>query len=312
MNKIEAALALSPSIISCLAHVVRSRQGRMGFSCQLAWLLAASSCNLAVAMSVRWDSLLSRRAATWGGLAAAACSSLLPAPQASAQSLIPPGPYKDYYGIFTWPGGGPAAPDSEKSDFLVDELERKYLLSPADLSAVTLPAALRGQRDIVLIFHGRGGEDRETNDLRSAVLAADAAAGVSRAVLCFNWEQWIEPDPTRLSRVAQEVGARLGRALAAEAPKLQSLHVVGTSAGGFVANQCVSDYVEARSGARRARVRLSLTDPFTAGPPDDAGGLRGLDGFASIDASTIAAARRAALFGRDADFAEHFVNTGST
>ena len=31
-------------------------------------------------------------------------------------------------------------------------------------------------------------------------------------------------------------------------------------------------------------------------------------GFASIDASTIAAARRAALFGRDADFAEHFLN----
>ena len=39
-------------------------------------------------------------------------------------------------------------------------------------------------------------------------------------------------------------------------------------------------------------MRLSLTDPFTAGPPDSDGGLRGLDGFASIDASTIAAARR--------------------
>ena len=61
----------------------------------------------------------------------------------------------------------------------------------------------------MLIFHGRGGEDRETEDLRASVLAADAAAGVSRVVLCFNWERWIEPDPTRLSRVAQDVGARL-------------------------------------------------------------------------------------------------------
>lgn len=280
----------------------------------LSWLLVASSSHLAAAMSVRWDGPLSRsrRAVAWGGLAAAACSRL-PACPASAQNLIPPGPYReeDYYGVLlsAWPGGGPAVPDSEKSDFLVEELERKYLLSPADLSGVTLPAALRGQRDVVLIFHGRGGEDRETDALRAAVLASDAAAGLARAVLCFNWEQWIDQDPTRLSRVAQDVGARLGRALAAEAPQLRSLHVVGTSAGGFVANQCVSDYVEASKGLQRARVRLSLTDSFTAGPPDSDGPLRGLDGFASIDASTIAAARRAELFGRDADFAEHFVNT---
>ena len=166
------------------------------FGC-LAWLLVASSSNLAAAMSIRWDGPLSRsrRAVSWGGLAAAACCSLLPARPALAQNLIPPGPYKDYYGVLpAWPGGGPAVPDSEKSDFLVEELERKYLLSPADLSGVVLPAALRGQRDVVLIFHGRGGEDRETDDLRAAVLAADAAAGVSRAVLCFNWERWIESD----------------------------------------------------------------------------------------------------------------------
>jgi len=99
----------------------------------LSWLLVASSSNLAAAMSVRWDGPLSRsrRAVSWGGLAAAACSSLLPACPASAQNLIPPGPYKDYYGVLpAWPGGGPAVPDSEKSDFLVEELERKYLLSP--------------------------------------------------------------------------------------------------------------------------------------------------------------------------------------
>ena len=92
----------------------------------LSWLLVS---NLAAAMSVRWDGPLSRsrRAVAWGGLAAAACSRLLPACPASAQNLIPPGPYReeDYYGVLlsAWPGGGPAVPDSEKSDFLVEERE---------------------------------------------------------------------------------------------------------------------------------------------------------------------------------------------
>ena len=96
-------------------------------SVRLLSLLLASS-NLAAAMSVRWDGPLSRsrRAVAWGGLAAAACSRLLPACPASAQNLIPPGPYReeDYYGVLlsAWPGGGPAVPDSEKSDFLVEEV----------------------------------------------------------------------------------------------------------------------------------------------------------------------------------------------
>ena len=100
----------------------------------LSWLLVASSSNLAAAMSVRWDGPLSRsrRAVTWGGLAAAACSRLLPACPASAQNLIPPGPYReeDYYGVLlsAWPGGGPAVPDSEKSDFLVEEVSIRVRL----------------------------------------------------------------------------------------------------------------------------------------------------------------------------------------
>ena len=37
-----------------------------------------------------------------------------------------------------WPGGGPAVPDSEKSDFLVEELERKYLLAPVLKQTTTM------------------------------------------------------------------------------------------------------------------------------------------------------------------------------
>ena len=108
-----------------------SRRSGMASVRLLSWLLVASSSNLAAAMSVRWDGPLSRsrRAVTWGGLAAAACSRLLPACPASAQNLIPPGPYReeDYYGVLlsAWPGGGPAVPDSEKSDFLVEEVRAR-------------------------------------------------------------------------------------------------------------------------------------------------------------------------------------------
>lgn len=249
----------------------------------------ALGCSRAAALN------LGRRAAACGGLAAAACG---PVPPASASSWRP------------WPGGWPTTPDDPDVDYLVAELERKYLLNPADVSDVALPSTCKGQENIVLIFHGRGGEDRETDDLRSAMLASDAAVGISREVACFNWEAWIDPDPARLSRAALDVGAKIGRELAAEVPKLRTLHVVGTSAGGFVANQCVSEYRAqvARQGGSRAAVRLSLTDPFTCPPESEKGGARGIDGFASLDASTIAAARRASSFGRDADFAEHFVN----
>ena len=105
----------------------------MQASVRLLSLVVASSSN-AAAMSVRWDGPLSRsrRAVAWGGLAAAACSRLLPACPASAQNLIPPGPYReeDYYGVLlsAWPGGGPAVPDSEKSDFLVEEVSIRVRL----------------------------------------------------------------------------------------------------------------------------------------------------------------------------------------
>ncbi|KAL1519309.1 hypothetical protein AB1Y20_022836 [Prymnesium parvum] len=88
-----------------------------------------------------------------------------------------------------------------------------------------------------------------------------------------------------------------GRTPPAARPELRSLHVVGTSAGGFAANACVSAYVRA-AGDSRGAARLSLCDPFCAradevAPPWD-------------DGRRTSGAR---LFGRDADFAEHYLNT---
>jgi len=114
----------------------------------------------------------------------------------------------------------------------------------------------------------------------------------------FVWRQWLDAATTqRISYTGQAIGRKLGRELAAH-KSLRSLHVTGTSAGGFAANECIAAYVRASSSNERATTRLSLFDPFCAradevGPPWD-------DGRSTSGAN---------LFGRDADFAEHYLNT---
>jgi len=173
--------------------------------------------------------------------------------------------------------------------------EADYLADPADTSGAVLPEF--AQRDVFLHFHGRGGPDREDADLEARVRAQDAAAGLDRFVHVFVWRPWLEAASTeRISYTGQAIGRKLGQALA-QRKGLRSLHVCGTSAGGFAANECVTAYVGA-AGAARASTRLTLFDPFCAradevGAPWD-------DGMRTSGAR---------LFGRDADFAEHYLNT---
>ena len=128
----------------------------------------------------------------------------------------------------------------------------------------------------------------------------DAAAGLSREVIVFNWMPWFTANTDRLSFQSAGVGAELGRYLATN-PGLRSLHVVGTSAGSFAADACCSAYVStARAGAgggdkqrngdaggdkQRAAVRLTLADPFAA-----------------REGASFQSGRGAQLFGRDADY----------
>ena len=174
--------------------------------------------------------------------------------------------------------------------------EDDYLRSPADISGAVLPEF--SQCDVFLHFHGRGGPDREDADLKARVVAQDKAAGLDRFVHVFVWREWLEAASTeRISYTGQAIGRKIGAALAKK-PELRSLHVCGTSAGGFAANECISAYVAAAAGRTRASTRLTLCDPFCAradevGAPWDNG----------LDTSG------AKLFGRDADFAEHYVNT---
>ncbi len=173
--------------------------------------------------------------------------------------------------------------------------EADYFKDPTDISAVTLPNF--SQQHVYLHFHGRGGPDREDADLEARVLAQDEAAGLNRFVHVFVWRHYLEAATAeRISYTGQAIGRKLGRALAARGD-LRSLHVSGTSAGGFAANECITAYVEA-AGSKRATTRLTLCDPFCARA--DEVGAPWADGLRTSGAR---------LFGRDADFAEHFLNS---
>ena len=178
-----------------------------------------------------------------------------------------------------------------------EALALEYARSPADVSGVTsaLPPGFAKARDVAIIFHGSGGPDRETADVLARFREQDVAAGLRREVIVFNWMPWFTANTDRLSFQSSGVGSEIGRALAAN-PALRSLHVVGTSAGSFAADACCSGYVASCVAAggdkQRAAVRLTLADPFAA-----------------REGASFQSGRGAQLFGRDADYAEHYLNT---
>ena len=176
--------------------------------------------------------------------------------------------------------------------------EEKFLQNPTDTSALSLPPGCAAAKNVFLVFHGRGGPDRETDDLLARVRAQDAAAKFERTVALVDWRPYFESDAARISFAGQAVGRKLGRALFAEAPGLRTLHVVGTSAGAWPANEVCTAYVEAAAAAAtksRAAVILSLTDPFTQ-RADEVGAPDKTDGFGMQN------------YGKSADYAEHYLN----
>ena len=175
-----------------------------------------------------------------------------------------------------------------------EDFEEVYERNPVDLQGLELPPGCTATTtDVALIFVGSGGPDRETSSMKAALERQNAQAGLTRTVAVVNWMQWFTYDTNRLSFVSRDIGRKLGKALATQAPNLRSLHVIGTSAGSFASDACCSAYVEACAdrGVPRATVRLSLADPFSAKLGDDKNSGRG-----------------AQFFGRTADFAEHILN----
>ena len=173
--------------------------------------------------------------------------------------------------------------------------EALYRANPLDVTGVCLPEGCANAADIFMVFHGAGGPDRETEDLLQRIKDQDDAVNFERTTFLFDWRPWFSTGSRRNlnSFHGQEVGKKLGQLLANAAPNLRTLHVVGTSAGAWPANEVCTAYVAATADRSvRARVVLSLCDPFTARsdrPFADPWGMRN--------------------FGRDADFAEQFLNT---
>ena len=159
----------------------------------------------------------------------------------------------------------------------ISAVERKYNESPTDISGINLPVEAIGATDVVLIFHGRGGPDRETDDLKARFISQDAAVGLQRFVDVIDWQSYME-GTDRLSFTGQAIGRKFGRALARQGG-LRSIHVVGTSAGAFAANEVCSEYIAITSDRPRANVRLSLTDPFTARGGENLNNGWGLENF---------------------------------
>ncbi|KAL1504048.1 hypothetical protein AB1Y20_010459 [Prymnesium parvum] len=147
---------------------------------------------------------------------------------------------------------------------------------------------------LCIVIPGSGGSDATSAALVHALRHRDAA------VIEYSWSRFGSADPLRAPHIAQRVGRALGKALAAEESERgvrgpARLHVVGISAGAFVADALVASYKASTGGVPRAHVRLSLCDAFTA------------CGLAGLARPTTAYGVQ--HFGEHADYCEAFFNT---
>ncbi|KAL3900689.1 MAG: hypothetical protein SGPRY_012413 [Prymnesium sp.] len=192
------------------------------------------------------------------------------------------------------------------------------LSTPAPLPRLSFPA---GVQRVCIVLPGLGGPDATSQEIVRALSDRDTA------VLQIDWRNGA--DQLRAPFVAQRVGESLGADLAAQlrgegGSSVLSLHVIGISAGGFVADALLSTVARSlrgvqsnaspqvdpsaqqpqlpslRAGPHSQRsasphLRLTLCDAFTA---------RGLLGFARPQT-----AYGVSRFGASADFCEAFLNT---
>jgi hypothetical protein len=149
------------------------------------------------------------------------------------------------------------------------------------------------EKDLVLIFHGAGGPDKNVQLLCEAVKESDRKQGIDRHVVSYDWSPWLG-NLIRASNDAQCVGKIIGDQLAG--CELKSLHVIGVSVGAFAADNCAytlhKQMKKTKIDSKTAMpyIRLTLLDPFTQ---------RGLfDGQYGLK-----------LFGKSANYCEHVLNS---
>lgn len=120
------------------------------------------------------------------------------------------------------------------------------------------------KKNLLLIFPGAGGPDKNTDALRTKIISSDRSKRVDRSVLVYDWTKW-RGNIVRASFDGQAVGRTVCSNLAKDEEKngyLESVHVIGISVGAFAADSCVKAYKD--ESAHPAPVRLTLLDPFTS------------------------------------------------
>jgi len=140
-------------------------------------------------------------------------------------------------------------------------------------------------RSVVLLFHGRCGENEATLLALEGRLKLLASGLPGAVVLRYTWAPYSDPR-FRCQRNGERIGGQLGVALAA-LPQLDSMHLIGHSAGAYLLDPLGQAY---RRAGGRARIALTYLDPQ---------GFRG--GF-----DPLWGARH---YGACADYAEVFINT---
>jgi hypothetical protein len=143
------------------------------------------------------------------------------------------------------------------------------------------------QSSITLIFPGYGGLDANTQRIEDEIKTSDLHYKMQRFVCTYDWKQW-RGNEFNAAFNGEKIGSKLGEQLSNL--DLHDIHVIGISVGSFAANECTKRYMQKLEGGKRARIRLTLLDPFTA---------RGF--FSPIFGRKN--------FGRFADYCEVFLNT---
>jgi pimeloyl-ACP methyl ester carboxylesterase len=136
-----------------------------------------------------------------------------------------------------------------------------YARAPPRWSPSSLPRLLDGTlpegiTELVVIFHGSGGIDANTQRIAQAL-----SHSTTVKVVEYDWHRFTG-DTLRAPFNAAIVGDALARELSrANTPDLKRVHLIGVSVGAFVANRMAEIYA---SATPRASIRLTLLDPFTA------------------------------------------------
>uniref|UniRef100_A0A7S4QXI5 DUF676 domain-containing protein n=1 Tax=Ditylum brightwellii TaxID=49249 RepID=A0A7S4QXI5_9STRA len=177
--------------------------------------------------------------------------------------------------------------------------ESKVKFSSDILPLSPAPGSKSAPLDVALIFPGAGGPDALTDELeRNLRSVASGDSDVSSIVKTFDWSE-NRGSVLTAAFDGEAVGEAVAKSILEslkDGGELRSIHSIGVSVGAFAANEMARTiYQRTRSSSysscdKPPLVRLTLLDPFCS---------RGVwgNGYGASN------------FGRDADYAVHYLNT---